>query len=199
MKARYASGFTVFEALIASALFFLALSVAVMSFMAGSQHYTKGRESIDAYHDAYTILDMLAGELREANPDTLLITPGQVNFQKYHRPSDEMQDVQWNLDTTTHKVKRKYSANPVGSSGETEFGSNVTALGFVLTSRDISNIPFPTTPPTTKCLKIVKISISIQGAPQGAPGTGRHIVDLVSDVYLRQEQKVLADIYFVSP
>jgi hypothetical protein len=189
-------GFTVFEALVASVLFFLALSVAVMSFMAGSTHYTKGRETINAHHYAYTILDMITSELREADPATLVVQPTQVDFQKYHRPTDEQQTITWNRDSSTNRIRRIYSGSS-GASGTTEFGNNIMGLGFVETKRDASNAPFPTTPLTPIWLKMVKVSINVYGDIQGTSTGRRNIVNLVADVYLRQEQKVLADIYFV--
>jgi len=191
MKKRNAGGFTLLEALITSIIVFVTISIAVMSFMAGSTNFTNSEETIKAYQDCYTILGMISGELREADPAGLTsstVLTNSVSFNKYHKPTDESQTVTWSFDSTSHKAVRTYTGTS-GKSGTSEFGYYVENLSFALSTRGTAPDEF----------KVVKVTVKAQAEKQTFGAAPRSVVELSNEVYARAGFNVEANVNFNRP
>lgn len=181
-------GFTLIEVLVASALLFLCISIALISLSAGSQSFNRGNETVKAYQDSRKILEIITTELREADPATLSGGGSSVSFMKYHNPASKNQTVTWSLDSNGHRVRRDYVSG--GASGpSSEFGENIMDLSF--------NISQKGTPP--EVLKIVTISMNVQSGVVAAGGVRRDIIRLDTKVYLRERQKTNVTVRFTNP
>lgn len=180
MNIRKTKGFTLLEILIASILLFICISIAVLSFNAGSSNFARSKETLKAYQDCQDILMMITTELREADPTSIPVGSGSsVSFIKYHNPTSEKQAVTWELVPGTQKVRRRYLVSSSGKTGSTEFGENISDLTITVTG----NVARPP-------IKKVKVSLSIQGKAQVAGEGKRNITKLDTEVCLRQGQMV---------
>gem|GEM_PF-1646503 len=189
MRRHTCGGFTLLEALITSVIVFITISIAVMSFMAGSNNFTSSEETIKAYQDCYSILGMISCELREADSDDLTdatVLPQTVSFRKYHRPTDEIQTVTWSFDPDQHKAVRSYTGTS-GKSGTSEFGYYVQNLGFTLSKRGTAPNEF----------KLVKVTVRAQAEKQSFGSTPRSIVELSSEVCARKGLSIEVRVNFV--
>lgn len=187
MKRRSDVGFTLIEALIASTVFFLCVSIAVMAFTAGSRNFSASRETIKAYQDTEGILEMITAELREANPSAgFTISPTQVTFRKYNKPVDEIQTVSWVYDGGRRTVTRSYTSDK-GHSGSLEFGENIESMSFAESTDTRNSIPY----------RKVTVSMTVLGRKQSTVA-GREIISLEKSVNLRRNQPFETDIVFTT-
>lgn len=187
MSRRKQAGFTILEALISSILFFMAISIAVMSFMAGSQNFTGSRDSIAACHNSYNILELITSELREAYPSTISITASNtsISFKKYHNPTGEIQTVTWKLDSSAHTVIRQYTVGAVAKPSAA-FGENVMALQFNSDTRPVG----------AYSLGKITVYINVKSNVTSPGNVRRNIVELTKEIFIRQNQPTDATVTF---
>jgi len=191
MRRKPSAGFTLLESLITSVIVFITISIAVMSFMAGSNNFASSEETIKAYQDCYSILGLISCELREADSGDLTsatVLSDTVTFKKYHRPTDETQTVTWSFDSDNHKAIRSYTGTS-GKSGTSEFGYYVENMSFALSTRG--------TPPDE--FKLVKVTVKAQAEKQSLGSKPGSVVELSNEVCVRKGLSVEAQINFLRP
>jgi type II secretory pathway pseudopilin PulG len=189
MKRKCAGGFTLLEALIASTVFFICVSVVVMAFTAGSRNFRASKETIRAFQDTHNILDMITTELREANPAVssgFNVGPTSVTFQKYNKPAQEIQTVTWSYLSGQKKIQRTYTSP--NNTDTLFFGQNIEDLLFSQETAMRNGIEY----------KKVTVSMRIMGTRQTTSG-GREILTMARSVNLRRDQVFEADIMFTNP
>jgi len=137
---------------------------------------------------------MIASELREADPASISPLPANttgVTFTKFHNPrapGGETQVVTWQLDAVNHRVSRSYTVGGLGKPSAT-FGDNIMDLRFNGTTKTEYGCP----------LTRINIMMDTQSEVVSPAGGRRKIIKLAQDVYLRQDQPIILDIYYISP
>jgi hypothetical protein len=184
------SGFTLLEALISSVIFFIAISIGVMAFMAGSRHFSDSNATLKACHDSSTILGMIITELREAEPSAsapsnFSLTANSVSFRKYHRPTDELMYVTWRHDSAQNNVVRDYSVGGVARPSHI-FGENIMNLGFTQNFRDQDG----------KRLRLITVTINAQSKINAPGGVRRNIITVTDKAYLRSDRPTEVNVTF---
>lgn len=185
MSDRICRGLTLLEVIISSALLFICIALGVMLFTAISHNFARSKETIDAYNDCQSILEMIITELREADPATITVGESQVRFDKYHKPSEKIQTVTWSFDRNGKKVKRSYTS--AGASGMAEFGESIVDLSFCEFKKGIS--PHES--------RTVRISIEVEGKIETLGGKRRNIIKLDTEVCIRSGTEVKVNVRFV--
>jgi type II secretory pathway pseudopilin PulG len=178
-------GFTLLEALITSIIFFICISITVMAFTAGSRNFSSSKETIKGFQDTQNILEMITSELREAFINASFnLSSNQVTFQKFNRPSGEIQTITWKYLSAEKAVKRSYTSS-LGNTGALMFGKNIEDLSFSEANDMRNSVPY----------KKVTVAIQVLSRRQSAAHP-REIISLEKSINLRHSQEFQADIMF---
>lgn len=175
-------GFTLIEVLITSLLVFIVISIAVMSFMAGSSNFIKAEETTNASWNCKTVLEAVSTELREAiptQPVTITSSPSvkSITFTKFHNPSNNLQNVTWKFENG--KVTRE-------SGGQS-----------IVLNNNISNLNFEFGPGSTSANpKVIKVTVVSESKKKFINNQPVSRIELCSSIFLRQNQSYSASVIF---
>ena len=146
---RNTPGYTLIELVVVTVLIAILAGFALQAIILSTETYTLVvREYLEMFKEGYSAMDRMTRELRETNPESIIILPGSISFTKFtvtpHDPSLEItflqsgNYIQRQTDAGTHPLTANVAPDSFAASMNEQ---SVVTLTFTLEGEG-SQIPF---------------------------------------------------------